>query len=92
MIFGRSYLEWCVIMRQTPNERDETIFRAGESFAIIDSLEHKGHDKITEIKTVGELREFIAPFTDECPIKNLSLRYELDTRREACLTTEEEEK
>jgi len=34
--YSKSYLEWCTIMNQTPNERDHIIFQAGQSFALIE--------------------------------------------------------
>ena len=42
--YSKSYLEWCEIMNQVPNERDFIIFHAGYNFALCNVKNNGGNN------------------------------------------------
>jgi len=44
---NKNYIEWCEIMHQVPNKRDEMIFLAGHTFISIDqnTSDNSNHEK-----------------------------------------------
>lgn len=63
-----SYLEWCDIMQQAPNDRDQIIFIAGHTFSTIESRppnkRDPGSDGVLPLSD-EELLEFCKLFLDD---------------------------